>query len=68
MSKIGFLVCLIIICIVALSAINFAKMLAKDIADYKAESACVANYIVLEYERRDIMTDNGTCWLKEKNQ
>lgn len=30
------------------------------------EHKCIAEYISLGIERKDILTGNGTCWIKEK--
>lgn len=37
-----------------------------DYALYKAESECVRNKIMSNYRRNDILTGNGTCWIRNE--
>lgn len=37
---------------------------SKAYDNYIAESACVNNHITV-YDRKEIATGNGTCWIKE---
>lgn len=42
-----------------------ADMVVNDYKEYQRESACVAKYIAVGIERKDIITSNGTCAVKE---
>ena len=37
-----------------------------DYALYKAESECVRNKMMANYRRADILTGNGTCWIRNE--
>lgn len=38
----------------------------KDFKRYQNESLCVNNQIRKGYERHDVATGNGTCWIKSR--
>ena len=37
-----------------------------DYALYQAESECVRSKMMANYSRADILTGNGTCWIKNE--
>lgn len=37
-----------------------------DYAMYQAESDCIRNKMMANYRRADIVTGNGTCWIKNE--
>lgn len=41
------------------------NIIKADYMQYKAESACVAKYIAQQIERRDIVTEKGTCYVRD---
>lgn len=40
------------------------KLIHQDYVMYQKESECIAKYIRTNYRRADIVTGNGTCWIK----
>lgn len=57
------LLCVIMATIGVMIAVNYID---KDFQRYQAESRCVNHHIRQGYERHDIETGNGTCWIKSR--
>ena len=67
-EKIGLYLALIVGCLGLLSTMKLLDVVTKDYRLYKQESACVADYIKKNYSRNEIITGNGTCWIRGTEQ
>ncbi len=47
---------------------NLTQVVIKDYQLYQAESECVKQYILKNYSRNEIVTGNGTCWIRGTEQ
>jgi len=45
----------------------FTKSIEADLKMYQAESKCVRDLVLSNIERRNIVTNNGTCSIKISN-
>lgn len=61
-------ICYLLAAIIIAASTVTTHFIRTDYQDYLDESRCVAKYIKLGIERRDIVTDHGTCWLKDSER
>ena len=47
---------------------NLTQEVIKDYQLYQAESECVKQYILKNYNRNEIVTGNGKCWIRGTEQ
>ena len=66
--KLGIMVCILtaLLAIATLSLLTLLVQIDKDINNYQAENECIQHYIYQGVERKNIVRDNGVCYVKEK--
>lgn len=67
-EKVMLYLTLLLGCFALVGLFNLTQVVIQDYKLYQAESACVSNYIRKNYSRNEIITGNGTCWIRGTEQ
>lgn len=67
-EKVMLYLTLLLGCFALVGLFNLTQVVIQDYKLYQAESACVTKYIRKNYSRNEIITGNGTCWIRGTEQ